>query len=164
MDVQDQEKAAMSKIRIQTAKLAVQNDQVLFHGQVQELKDIQNDARVEKILKLKHSLKEASLDAAHNRSSEYVAQNNDINMANRSFDSLRHQRREESTALENTVIEPVFPQEKRKDPLQSNRVARSEEDNKCRDGDSRVVEKRRSEEYNYDDDDDDGGERPPWMV
>jgi hypothetical protein len=160
LDVQDQEKAAMSKIRIQTAKLAVQNDQVLFHGQVQELKDVQNDARVEKILKLKHSLKEASLDAAHNRSSEYVAQSNDINMANRSFDSLRRQRREESTALENTVIEPVSPQEKRKGPLQNNRVARSEED-RCRDGDSRVVDERRSEEDNYDDDD---GVRPPWMV
>ena len=160
MDVQDLEKAAMSKIRIQTAKLAVQNDQVLFHGQVQELKDVQNDARVEKILKLKHSLKEASLDAAHNRSSEYVAQSNDINMANRSFDSLRRQRREESTAIENTVIEPVSPQEKRKDPFQSNRVARSEED-RCRDGDSRVIVERRSEEDNYDDDD---GDRPPWMV
>ena len=81
LDVKDNEARELSAIRIQRAKMNVGNEQVLFLAQVQELKDSQNDARTEKHLKLKNSLQEGKLDAAHQRSMEFVAQKSNSTMA-----------------------------------------------------------------------------------
>jgi hypothetical protein len=100
----------MTLIRIQPAKLNFHNDQIVFHGQVQELKDVRNDARVEKHMKLVHSLKETSLDSAHHRSMAFVTEKSKTLMAMtglqtvpQSFASFRRELTKSTNSIDITV-------------------------------------------------------------
>ena len=149
MDLRDREDAEMTAIRIQRAKLNMHNEQVVFHGQVQELKDAQNDARVEKHMKLKHSLQETSLDSAHHRSMAFVTEKSNTLMAMtglqtapQSFASFRR----ELTKSANNSERPVcIPDDADK------------HENK---GDGAQA----MEDKDEDDDGDDTEEKLPWMV
>ena len=129
------------------------NEQVTFHGQVQEIKDAQNDARLEKHLKLKHSLNETSLDTAHHRSMAFVTERSSTLMAMtglqtlpQSFASFRCQQHTQST--NNHEITVGIKGANRNDSKDdSNAQAVMFED------------KNDDEDDGYDEE-----EKPPWMV
>lgn len=165
LDVKDNEARELSAIRIQRAKMNVGNEQVLFLAQVQELKDSQNDARTEKHLKLKNSLQEGKLDAAHQRSMEFVAQKSNSTMAMAglqplppppSFSNfLRDQRRANSASEHQS--ESALSQQQRQEPENTSTAhgARS---------DAGDIDDSGKEVKSNDDGDEVDEEMPPWMV
>lgn len=143
----------------------VGNEQVLFLVQVQELKDSQNDARTEKQLKLKNSLQEGSLDAAHQRSMEFVTQRSNSTMAMAglqplpppSFSNFLCDQRRANSASEHQS-ESALSQQQRQEPENTSTAhygARSD----ARDKDDSGKEVKSND---YSDDVDE--EMPPWMV
>jgi hypothetical protein len=145
----------------------VGNEQVLFLAQVQELKDSQNDARAEKHLKLKNSLKEGSLDAAHQRSMDFVTQRSNSNMAMaglqplpppQSFSNfLRDQRRANSASeyQSESSLSQQQRQEPENHPSTVHGATRSDAGDKDDSG---------KEDKGNNDGDDVDEEMPPWMV
>ena len=154
LDVRDNEDAEMASIRIQRAKMNLHNEQVTFHGQVQEIKDAQNDARLEKHLKLKHSLNETSLDTAHHRSMAFVTERSSTLMTMtglqtlpQSFATFRCQQHTQSTNNHESTV-GIKDANRNDGKGDSNAQAVMLEDTN-------------------DDEDDDGyaeEEKPPWMV
>jgi hypothetical protein len=152
LDVRDNEDAEMASIRIQRAKMNLYNEQVLFQGQVQELKDAQNDARLEKQMKLKHSLQESSLDTAHHRSMAFVTERSSALMAMTGLQPLRPQsfasfRREQLTQSTNIQEKIVGNRDANKNDDRSNNAQAMMDDK----GDDEA-------------DADDEEEKQPWMV
>lgn len=143
----------------------VGNEQVLFLAQVQELKDSQNDARTEKQLKLKNSLQEGSLDAAHQRSMEFVTQRSNSTMAMAglqplpppSFSNFLCDHRRANSASEHQS-ESALSQQQRQEPENTSTAhhgARSDAWDKDDSG---------KEVKSNDNGDDVDEEMPPWMV
>jgi len=151
VDLRDREDAEMTAIRIQRAKLNMHNEQVVFHGQVQELKDAQNDARVEKHMKLKHSLQETSLDSAHHRSMAFVTEKSNTLMAMTGLQTVPQSfasfRRELTNSSTNNSERPVC-------------IITDDANKHENKGDGAQA----MEDKDEDDDGDDTEEKEPWMV